>query len=115
MAGSADLIIEQGADWIRNIYWQDSNSAYVNVAGYTARMQVREHRSSPSTILELTTSNGRIAVTAVSGLFTMTLTNAETTAMTWDAGYYDLEVVSSAGFVTRLLEGKIKLNKQITR
>ncbi len=114
-AGVMDFIIEQGINWDKSITWKDSNSAYVITSGYTADMQVRASRSSNSILLELSTSNSRIAVTGASGLFTLSLTATETRALDFDTGVYDFEVTSAAGIVYRLLEGNITLSREVTR
>jgi hypothetical protein len=40
---------------------------------------------------------------------------ADTGAITWQRGRYDLELVSSTGIVTRLLYGDVEVSKEVTR
>jgi len=40
---------------------------------------------------------------------------ADTGAITWQRGKYDLELVSSTGVVTRLLYGDVEVSKEVTR
>lgn len=114
-AGRKDFCIEQGIDWTPTITWKDSNSAYIITSGYTADMQVRARRDSSAILLELSTSNGRITVTGASGLFSLSLTAAETRELDFDTGVYDFEVTSVAGIVYRLLEGNVTLSREVTR
>ena len=114
-AGVANFCIEQGINWNPTITWKDSNSVYIITSGYTADMQVRAGRNSSAILVELSTSNGRITVTGASGLFSLSLTAAETRALDFDTGVYDFEVTSAAGIVYRLLEGNVTLSKEVTR
>ncbi len=114
-AGAVNFCIEQGIDWTKQITWKDSNSVYIITSGYTADMQVRARKDSSAILLELSTTNSGITVTGASGLFTLSLTAAETRALNFDTGVYDFEVTSAAGIVYRLLEGNVTLSKEVTR
>jgi hypothetical protein len=89
--------------------------APVNLAGYTARMHIRQALTSTTTLLELTTENGRIAIDETNYVITLTITAADTEDLTFASAVYSLELVSGSGAVTTLLEGTVKLNKEITR
>ncbi|MBU2249196.1 MAG: hypothetical protein KKD77_20785 [Gammaproteobacteria bacterium] len=114
-AGYYSFIMEQGADFIRDITYKDSAGALVNVTNYTARMDIRSSLSSSTSLISLTTENSRILVTGVSGLFTWTLTAAETMALNFNSGVYDFEIIDPFGEVERLLQGKVTLSKEVTR
>lgn len=114
-AGKYDFYIEQGATFNRTVVWKDSNEDPVNLTGYTARMQVRKAVTSPTTILDLTTENSKIALGGALGTITLTLAPTDTETLETFCGVYDLELQSASGFVTRLLEGQITISREVTR
>ena len=90
----------------------------VDLAGYTARMQVRdkvggtlmassEAGDSPLNIISLT-------VDATAKTVGNAVAATDTAALTWKKGYYDLEMVSAGGKVTKLLSGTITVSDEVT-
>ena len=85
------------------------------MTGYTARMQIRREVDASSTLLELSTENGRIVLYSTLGAIELKLTPAETASLT-RGGYYDLEIVkTSNGEVSKVLRGEFRLEKEVTR
>ena len=111
--GRYNMKVYQGSTFSLAPQWKIDNS-YVNVTGYTAAMSVKNSPSSSTTIISLTSSNGRITVGTTDGKFTLALTAAETTALTAGQYVYDLEVTSPGGVVTRLLEGGFIVYEGVT-
>lgn len=87
----------------------------VDLTNYTARMHIRDSVDAASFLLELTTANGRIVVNNTTKTITLTVTATDTAAITFTSGVYDLEMVSPAGVVTRILEGNITVREEVTR
>ncbi len=115
MAAYLDIPIEQGATFTLDISVTDENGDAIDLTGYTARMTIKRDSREAAALLELTTANSRIVITAASGLVTLVLTAAETAAIsTWQRGVYDLELVSGGGTVTRLCEGAVTLLAEVT-
>lgn len=114
-AGTYDFEIEQGTTFNKEFLYKDVNDDPVNLSGYTARMQVRSTVSSADVLLSLTTENGRITMGGAAGTIDLDLTATDTAAITWRRGVYDLEIVSSNGTVTRLLQGVITISREVTR
>jgi hypothetical protein len=113
-ATTYDILLEQGATFSQVITYKD-NGVAVNLTGYTARMQVRATLESASTLVELTTANGRIALGGTAGTITLTISATDTAALTSGRGVYDLELVSGSGIVTRLLQGVATISRNVTR
>jgi hypothetical protein len=114
-AGILDFTIEQGATFRRVLTWQDPNNTPINLTGYTARMHCREHVSATASFLELTNANSRISINGVAGQLTLLVDAATTAALTANSGVYDLEVESADGEVTRLLQGNLIIERNVTR
>ena len=49
------------------------------------------------------------------GLIRVTLDSADTEAFDFDTAEYDIEIVDGAGIVTRILQGTVQLDKEVTR
>jgi len=113
-ATTYDILIEQGATFSQVITYKD-NGVAVNLTGYTARMQVRSTLESATTVVELTTANGRIALGGAAGTITLTISATDTAGLTSGRGVYDLELVSGSGIVTRLLQGVATISRNVTR
>lgn len=119
MPGKLNLKINRGETFRHLLKWQDANEAPIDLTGYSARMHVRSSVDAPTTLLELTTANNKISFpNADQGEILLHLTAAETAALTWDTGVYDLElviVIALVEEVTRLVEGKVTVTKEVTR
>jgi tRNA threonylcarbamoyladenosine modification (KEOPS) complex Pcc1 subunit len=115
MAAKYDIICDQGATFNREITWLDSSANPVNLTSYTARMQVRETPDSSAVLLGLTTENNRIALGGTAGKITLTVSATDTAAVSAGEYVYDLEVISSLGTVTRLIQGCFTVDAEVTR
>ena len=110
---SLDLVCKQGSTFERVFTWRIDN-ALVNLAGFTARMQVRRRASAPTVLLSLTSGGGGIAFPSA-GLINVQATAAQTAAL--PAGYwrYDLELVDGVGRVYGIAEGCFEVAAEVTR
>lgn len=115
-AVSYNPVIDQGADWYINFtyYTDTTQTTPVNLTGYTAAMQFRSLPSDTVAALSLTTGSG-ITITGASGLVAVHATSAQTGSMGAGKYYYDLEITSPSGIVTRLAQGQANVNAQVTR
>ena len=114
MAAKYDITCDQGATFSRVITWLDSTGVPVNLTSYTARMQVRATVDAASTIFSLT-SPSNITLGGSAGTITIVISAATTAAATAGDYVYDLELVSSSGIVTRLIQGCFVLDAEVTR
>ena len=86
-----------------------------NLAGYTGALQIRSLPSSPTKVLDLTTSNGGISITANQGKVSVHATAVQTAAIDDGVYVYDCEITSAAGIVTRLVQGQVVVSPEVTR
>jgi hypothetical protein len=121
LAGIYNITCQQGSTFVRviRIEYPDAVDPTIflpfNLAGYSARMQVRRTISSTTTMISLDTDDNGIEITsAADGEITITMTDAQTAALTSD-GVYDLEIISTDDFVTRILQGEFRLSLEVTR
>jgi hypothetical protein len=113
MAGEYNFTIEQGATFNLLMTWKIDNVA-VNLTGYTARLQARIDVDETETILSLTTGAG-ITLGGVAGTITLNQSAAQTAVLPKGSYVYDLELQSSGGIVTRLLQGELNISAEVTR
>ena len=115
-----DLIVDQGATVHRVFSVKTSARRVISLIGYTARMQVRNFdlitRDPASAIIaEYTTANGYLTVNATLGSVTLLIPPAETAEFTPKSYVYDLEIESSTGETTRIVQGKFIVRAEVTR
>jgi hypothetical protein len=106
--------IDQGADWFFNVTYEQPAGTPVNITSYTAALQLRSLPESTTAVLSLTTGSG-ITITGASGLVAVHATALQTGAIVAGDYYYDLEITSQNGIVTRLVQGQALVNPQVTR
>lgn len=116
-AGALDIVVEQGTTFQKKLTWVDDSvpAVPIDITGYTARMQIREELESTGFIIELTTGNGRISLGGANGEIDLLISDTDTALLTIECGVYDLELISGAGIVTRIVEGSYKLSLEVTR
>lgn len=115
VAGTYNFTIEQGSDFVRTLTWKDDADVLINLTGYTARMKIKTAVGGTQ-IISLTQAAG-ITLGGAAGTIVITITAAQTTAFTvadFLTAVYDLELVSGAGFVTRLIQGRATLSPEVT-
>jgi molybdopterin-binding protein len=123
LAGNYNITSEQGSSFLRvlNFEYPDASDptggTYLawDLAGYTARMQIRRLITDAAYMIELTTENSGITLEAsnVQGEIRIEMTAAQTAALT-TSGVYDLELIQGAD-VIKVIKGNFTLNLEVTR
>ena len=123
IAGNYNILCQQGASFARVIALEqprtptEQNPAEYEIyplTNHTARMQVRRTVESTTPLITLTTENGRISINGANGLITLSISAADTAALT-SSGVYDLEIITSGGLVSRVIQGTFTLSLEVTR
>ncbi len=114
-AGKLNIVIEQGTTFNPIMTYTDENDNPIDLTGFTARMQIRLKRTSTDVIHELTTENGGITLGGAAGTIALLITDVDTAAFSFKPSIYDLELISSGGIVTRLLQGSVTLSTEATK
>lgn len=116
-AARLDIKIEQGAtyDFTATVR---SGGAYMDLTGYTARMSIRKHPESATALLALVSpasAGTGIDLGGTAGTVRTQISATDTAALDFYIAYYDLEIVSGAGKVIRLYEGRVTLSREVTK
>jgi hypothetical protein len=77
-------------------------------------MQLRSLPNDRIAVLTLDTTDG-ITIDGPSGIIAVHATAAQTGAVIAGPYYYDLEITSSSDVVTRIVQGEINVNAEVTR
>lgn len=121
MAGQYNIQVNQGEDYVQLFQWKmlDSDTPF-NLTGFTARAQIRSAAFSNGIIATIA-----VAITdAVNGVFKLSLSNTVTASIPTGQGKffydevrypYDVELVSPAGAVSRVLNGSVIISPEVTR
>jgi hypothetical protein len=114
MAVQYNVEIDQGADWFLNVTYEQPAGTPVNITGYTSALQLRSLPTDVTAVLSLSTGSG-ITITGLTGLVAVHATAAQTRAIDEGVYYYDLEITSQSGIVTRLVQGQAYVSAEVTR
>jgi hypothetical protein len=111
MAAIANLFIDQGSTFSTSVNVKDSDESAFDLTNHTAAGQVRKSYSS-STATDFTIT---IADPPSNGQIDCQLTATQTAALEEGRYVYDVEVTSDTGTVTRVIEGIITINPNVTK
>ena len=131
-AGNYSFTIEQGATTDFELVYKDSNGDPIDLTNYNARMHLRTSAAATGTILVLSSSlsadgtglnlsgSGGNAASKppTSGSIGVYISHATSSNYSASNAVYDLELVSGSGnniTVTRLIQGKVTLSKEVTK
>ena len=131
-AGIYNMAVDQGATYIRVFTWYTcscgscssssscgcgcgSSGTPVDLTGFTADMQIRQNVQSSTILYEASTANNAIVLGGTAGTITLTIPASATAGFTWNKGVYDMNLTSSGGVVTRLLQGAVVVSPEVTR
>ena len=109
MATKANLIIDQGSSFSTTIDIADENDLPIDLTGYTGAGQIRK------TFTSLTAVSFAVVIAGPAGAITLSLTSTQTSAITAGRYVFDVELTSSAGTVSRIVEGIATVTPQVTR
>jgi hypothetical protein len=108
MATKLNLFIDQGTDFSTTIEVADEDGVPINLTTYTGRSQMRKHYTS-------TTFNSFNVSGNSSGMITVSMNAATSGNIAGGRYVWDLELVSSGNVVSRIVEGIVTINPEVTR
>jgi len=124
-AGRYSFTIEQGSTLNLELQYKDASGNPIDLTDYSGRMQIRPSTSSPTVYISLSSSlnadgtglnfSGSNGTTPPSsGSIGVYISATSSSMLNFDTGVYDLEIASGS-FVSRILEGQVKLSLNVTR
>ena len=109
MATKANLFIDQGTTYETVLTLTDEDGNVLDLTDATAASQIRKSYSS-SLAAEFTTS-----INVSAGEITLTLTADQTGSIVAGRYVYDVELTDAENKITRIVEGIVTVNPQVTR
>jgi hypothetical protein len=110
MATISNLYVDAGATYSNIITVTAANGQALNLTGYTVASQIRKSYQS-STAYAFTAT----VYDAATGKIRLQLTDVQSQAIPAGRWLYDVEITSSGGTKTRVVEGIVTVNPQITQ
>jgi hypothetical protein len=124
-AGRYSFTIEQGATLNLELQYKDASGNSIDLTDYSGKMQIRPSVASSTVYITLSSSlqedgtglnfSGSNGTTPPSsGSIGVYISAESSSLLSFDTGVYDLEIASGS-FVSRILEGQVKLSLNVTR
>lgn len=124
-AGRYSFTIEQGSTLNLELQYKDASGNPIDLTKYSGKMQIRPSVASTTAYITLSSSlqadgtglnfSGSNGTTPPSsGSIGVYISAASSSLLSFDTGVYDLEIASGS-FVSRILEGQVKLSLNVTR
>jgi len=129
-AGRYPIYIEQGASLDFEVQYLDSNGNPVDLSGYSAKMQIRSAPAATTAYITLTStlqpdgsglnlSGSHSTKPPSSGSIGVFISACSSSDLTFTDAVYDLELSvpyeGGCDYVTRLIQGPVRLSKEVTR
>lgn len=110
MAIKANLIIDQGADFLTTIDVTDDDGNAIDLSNYTGEAQIRKHYSS------ITYYSFDVVANNANGTVILSLSANTSNTMPYGRYVYDCELTDTTnGKKSRLVEGIVTITPQVTR
>ena len=126
-AGRYSFTIEQGATLDFELAYKDSDNDPIDLTGYQGRMQIRPSVGSDTVYITLSSSleadgtglnfSGSDSLNPpTSGTIGIFISANSSSQLNFTEAVYDLEIATGSDYpiVTRILEGQVKLDKNVT-
>ena len=111
--GRYNLTIYKGTTFDLKPVWKIGGTPVI-LDNYAADMQVR-YAPDTATIIELSTSNGRITIDSAYGRINLHISSTDTAALPAGTYQYDLNLTNNTdGAVYKILQGVFAINESIT-
>ena len=116
-AGKLNIEIEQGSTFKHRLQLKSGNLP-LNLTGFIARMQIRKTVEDALALLSLSNvlvGGSGLIITPTTGEIDIQISATDTAKLRIVSGVYDLEIESSAGEVTRIIQGVVTNSREVTR
>ena len=108
---STNLVVDQGADFSKKLTVTTNGSTAYDITGLTFRAQMRPSYESSTLTAEFTTA----IVTAASGIYSVSLTDTQTKAISSGRYVYDVMLTLSDSTIEVVHSGIITVNPRATK
>jgi hypothetical protein len=110
MAVLANLEIDQGSDFVTQMILENDDGTPMDLRGFTVYSQFRKSYGS---VIGYTFQTA--VVDAINGIISLSLSGVQSSAIRPGRFMYDVEIVNAIPVKTRVVEGIVTINPEITR
>lgn len=111
MGAISNIFIDQGTDYETTVTITDSDGDALDLSGYTGIAQIRKtYSSTTSTDFTVTFASDR-----TTGQLTISLTDAQTSALEAGRYVYDVLITDTSDTKSRVVEGIATVNPSVSR
>lgn len=110
MAINYNLYVDQGSTYTVSINLTDSDNSAKDLTNHSARSQMRRSYYSVSN-----TQFSANITDAANGVITLSLTDSQTSNLKAGRYVYDVELISPANVITRIIEGIVVISPEATK
>jgi hypothetical protein len=114
MAGQKNFEVDQNATFSFILQYKDDDGNAIDLTGASAKMQIRDSKSSTKLAVTLTSPLGGITIDGPTGTVSVKMTPTQTNKLFYPKSSYDIMIIDSNSNKTKLLEGFMTLNRSVT-
>jgi hypothetical protein len=108
MSTRANIVIDQGTNFVTQINLNDSSGNPVDLSSYTINSQIRKTYNSISAYSFTASANS-------SGVIVLQLTGNTSASIPAGRYLYDVKATDNYGNASRIMEGQVTINPQVSR
>lgn len=108
MAVKTNLTVDQGANFVYNVYLVDEDGNVFDVSDYTGAAQLRKSYTSSNAV------SMNVSISGAEGLVTLTMNSTTTSTLNQNRYVYDVELTAN-NVTSRIIEGFVTVNPGVTR
>ena len=110
-AGKYDIVIDKGSTWGVTLVLKQANKLPFNLTGYTGEGKIRGTMEDPVSVASFTV----VISEPLEGKISLSLSASTTSSLTIARGVYDFKIIAPNTEVTRILQGKVQVNEEVSR
>lgn len=107
------MYIPQGTTYIHSFAYNDVDGVPIDLSGFAARMQFRKSVSTTETLYDVDDQTGELVTDATGVTLTIPAVASELFAFT--TCVFDIEIEAPGGQVTRIVQGSVVVDPEVTR
>ena len=114
MSGRYNFVLQKNAVFRKRLRYMTRARKGINLTGYTAILQAKVALTDPTPVIDWTTLNGGITLSAL-GHIDLYMELAAIQALSFDTAQYDLLLIPPSGEPIRLLEGTLTVSAGVSK
>ncbi len=114
-AGTHNITIEQGAEFLLELTWNDEDGDPIDITGWSAALMVRQNYADATPLVSISSATSAITLGGTAGTIAIDIPAATTATLTSGVCGYDLKMTDPTGKPLRLIQGSATISPAVTR